>query len=74
MKNEFDIFIFHDIRSRSLSGPVTALSPLRGIVVIDEIQRRPELFPLARVLVDRKPLRIRFLILGSASPRLLRQS
>lgn len=57
-----------------LSEPATALRPLKGLVVIDEIQRRPELFPLLRVLSDRKPLRARFLILGSASPDLLRQS
>src|SRR5207245_6305389 len=45
-----------------------------GLVVIDEIQRRPDLFPLLRVLADRKPLPARFLILGSASPDLLSQS
>ena len=43
-------------------------------MVIDEIQRRPELFPLLRVLADRKPLPSRFLILGSASPDLLSHS
>jgi len=57
-----------------LSEPDTALRPLKGLVVIDEIQRRPDLFPLLRVLSDRKPLPARFLILGSASPDLLRQS
>lgn len=57
-----------------LTEPATALRPLRGIVVIDEIQRRPDLFPLLRVLADRTPLPARFLILGSASPDLLRQS
>ena len=57
-----------------LTEPDTALRPLRGLVVIDEIQRRPDLFPLLRVLADRKPLPARFLILGSASPELLRQS
>ncbi len=57
-----------------LAEPMTALAPLRGLVVIDEIQRRPELFPILRVLVDRRPLPSRFLILGSASPELLRQS
>lgn len=57
-----------------LDQPQLALRALRGLVVIDEIQRRPELFPLLRVLADRKPLRTRFLILGSASPELLRQS
>ncbi len=57
-----------------LSEPETALRPLKGLVVIDEIQRRPALFPLLRVLADRQPLPARFLILGSASPSLLRQS
>lgn len=57
-----------------LSEPTTALSPLRGVVVIDEVQRRPDLFSVLRVLADRRPLPARFLILGSASPALLRQS
>jgi predicted AAA+ superfamily ATPase len=57
-----------------LSQSDTALRSLRKLVVIDEVQRRPELFPLLRVLADRRPLPARFLILGSASPELLRQS
>jgi len=57
-----------------LSNPNMALGQLRGLVVIDEVQRRPDLFPVLRVLLDRKPLPARFLILGSASPDLLRQS
>ena len=57
-----------------LDEPMTALRDLKGLVVIDEIQRRAELFPILRVLVDRKPLVSRFLILGSASPDMLRQS
>lgn len=57
-----------------LAEPMTALAGLRGVVVIDEVQRRPELFPVLRVLADRKPLPARFLILGSASPELMRQS
>jgi uncharacterized protein len=70
--NYFDL---EDPRSIArLSEPDTALRPLKGLVVIDEIQRRPELFPLLRVLADRKPLPARFLILGSASPDLLSQS
>jgi uncharacterized protein len=48
------------------------LQDLRGLVVIDEIQRQPELFSLLRVLSDRKPLSARFLILGSASPDLIK--
>lgn len=57
-----------------LAEPMAALAPLRGLVVIDEVQRRPELFPALRVLMDREPLAARFLILGSASPSLLQQS
>lgn len=57
-----------------LDEPMTALRPLEGLVVIDEVQRRPELFPALRVLVDRADLPARFLILGSASGELLRQS
>jgi predicted AAA+ superfamily ATPase len=57
-----------------LTEPMTALAPLRGVIVIDEVQRRQDLFPILRVLADRRPLSARFLILGSASPELLRQS
>jgi hypothetical protein len=57
-----------------LDEPATALRELKGLVVIDEIQRKPDLFPVLRVLVDRTPLPARFLVLGSASPALLRQS
>jgi len=57
-----------------LAEPMTALAPLNGTVVIDEVQRRPDLFPVLRVLADRRPPRARFLVLGSASPELLRQS
>jgi predicted AAA+ superfamily ATPase len=57
-----------------LDEPMTALQDLRGTVVIDEVQRSPNLFPILRVLSDREPLPARFLILGSASPDLLRQS
>jgi predicted AAA+ superfamily ATPase len=57
-----------------LAEPDTALRSLKGLVVVDEIQRRPDLFPLLRVLADRRPLPARFLVLGSASPALLRQS
>src|SRR5436305_12616559 len=56
-----------------LEEPMLALEDLRGLVVIDEIQRRPDLFPVLRVLIDR-PRAPRYLLLGSASPELLRQS
>jgi predicted AAA+ superfamily ATPase len=54
--------------------PLRTLGNLKGLVIIDEIQRRPNLFPILRVLVDRPGRPARFLILGSASPDLLRQS
>jgi predicted AAA+ superfamily ATPase len=57
-----------------LEQPMLALEGLKGTVIIDEIQRRPELFPVLRVLSDRQTSASRFLILGSASPELLRQS
>ena len=53
---------------------MTALAPLSGLVVIDEVQRAPELFSVLRVLVDRAAAPATFLLLGSASPVLLRQS
>ena len=57
-----------------LDEPMTALGPLEGLVVIDEVQRRPDLFPILRVLADRTDASARFLILGSASGNLLRQT
>ncbi len=57
---------------RRLSAPMRILEELSGLVVIDEIQRRPDLFELLRVLVDRPQNPARFLILGSASPGLVR--
>ena len=55
-----------------LLDPKLALEPLEGLVVIDEVQRRPDLMPLLRVLLDRDPLPAKFLLLGSASPELIR--
>ena len=57
---------------RRLSAPMSTLEELSGLVVMDEIQRRPDLFELLRVLVDRPNSPVRFLILGSASPGLVR--
>ena len=56
----------------ALGAPERVLGGLRGLVVLDEIQRRPELFNLLRVLSDRRPLPCRFLILGSAAPSMVR--
>ncbi len=57
-----------------LADPELTLGPIQGLVILDEIQRRPELFPLLRVLADRPGSDTKFLVLGSASPDLLRQS
>lgn len=57
-----------------LAAPLVALKDLRGLVVIDEVQHAPELFKVLRVLIDRAGNPARFLLLGSASPALLRQS
>ncbi|NDC38467.1 MAG: ATP-binding protein [Proteobacteria bacterium] len=57
-----------------LSNPMLALEELSGLVVIDEIQRAPDLFQILRVLVDRRKTIAQFLILGSASRDLIRQS
>ena len=57
-----------------LASPLTALRDLRGLVVVDEVQHAPELFRVLRVLIDRPGSGARFLLLGSASPALLRQT
>ena len=57
-----------------LADPMLALRACKGLVVLDEIQRLPDVFTVLRVLADRRPLPARFLVLGSASPALLRQS
>jgi predicted AAA+ superfamily ATPase len=57
-----------------LADPMLALGGLKGLVILDEIQHRPDLFASLRVLADRRPVKARFLVLGSASPQLLRQS
>jgi len=67
----FDLESSRDLAK--LADPLLALEPLRGLVVLDEVQRRPDIFPTLRVLADR-PRRARFLVLGSASPELLRQT
>ena len=66
LENEIDL--------ARLADPMRALQPLRGLVVLDEIQYAPEFFRVLRVLADRPRTPARFLILGSASPALLRQS
>jgi len=69
---------FFDLESSEdlarLSDPLLALEGRKGLVVLDEIQRKPDLFPVLRVLADRPRAGVRFLVLGSASPDLLKQS
>ena len=67
------VFDLEDPRSLArLDEPQTALEGLNGTVVIDEVQRKPGLFPLLRVLADRQPAS-RYLLLGSASPDLVKE-
>ena len=70
--NYFDLE--NPLHEQRLAEPQDTLSQLKGLVVIDEVQRRPGLFPLLRVLIDRSDDSGLYLLLGSASPALLRQS
>jgi predicted AAA+ superfamily ATPase len=70
--NYFDLE--NPLDARRLEQPLEALAYLEGLVVIDEVQRRPGLFPVLRVLIDRSDAPGRYLLLGSASPALLRQA
>jgi len=71
-ENYFDLE--NPMEARLLEEPLIALQGLKGLVVIDEVQREPSIFPVLRVLVDRPDCQAKFLILGSASPELKRQS
>ncbi len=62
------------VDSTKMAQPKNVLMGLKGTVVIDEVQRQPDLFPILRVLADRKPLPAKFLILGSASPDIVKHS
>lgn len=57
-----------------LENPMLSLSPLSGLIIIDEIQRLPDLFPTLRVLIDKEESKQKYLILGSASRELIRQT
>lgn len=70
--NYFDLENLEDMAR--LEQPQFALSQLRGLIVIDEIQRKPDLFRTLRVLADDPLIKRQFLILGSAAGELLRQS
>jgi predicted AAA+ superfamily ATPase len=62
----------HPADARRLENPFTTLEPLTGLVIIDEAQLHPGLAPVLRVLADRRPGPARFLLLGSASPDLVK--
>ena len=62
------------LHGQRLAEPQETLSQLKGLVVIDEVQRSPGLFPLLRTLIDRSDAPGQYLLLGSASPALLRQA
>lgn len=70
--NQFDLE--NPVDLARLDAPLLALQPLRGVVVIDEVQRSPELFSVLRLLADRPGRPATFLVLGSASPSALRQA
>jgi len=67
----FDLEDPSDVTALS-SSPMLALESLTGLVILDEVQRMPELFPILRVLADRTDGKSKFLILGSASSTLVR--
>ena len=71
-ENYFDLENSRD--TQRLTNPMLTLQPLKGLIVIDEIQRAPDLFPTIRVLVDEPQTNQQYLILGSASQELIRQS
>jgi uncharacterized protein len=75
-KTKFEFFdLENPTHLASLQTPMLTLSKYHGYtIVIDEIQRKPDLFPVIRVLVDDPDKKYRFLILGSASKELIHQS
>ncbi len=70
--NYFDLE--NPLHAQRLDEPQQTLSHLQGLVVIDEVQRRPGLFPVLRTLIDRSDAPGQYLLLGNASPALLRQA
>ena len=72
------VAVYYDLENPEdearLADPMLVLKQHKGLVIIDEIQRHPDIFPVLRVLVDRKRTPTRFLILGSASPELMQKS
>lgn len=78
VKNQFSYIHLFDLEDpkdlEMLSQPMLALGELEGLIIIDEVQRRPELFPTLRVLIDTPKKNQKWILLGSASRDLLHQS
>jgi hypothetical protein len=71
-------YVFYDLENpidlSKLQDPMLALQSFEGLIIIDEVQHQPDLFKVLRVLVDQPKQNKKFLILGSASPTLLKQT
>lgn len=76
--SQFESSTFFDLENPAslarLSDPMLALGSLQGLIIIDEVQHAPDLFKVLRVLADEPGQKRKFLILGSASPTLLKQT
>lgn len=74
-KMEIEYVDLEDPRDEAkLQNPQMFFDTLKGVLILDEIQRKPDLLPIIRVYADKEPLKLRFLILGSASPTLIKNS
>lgn len=72
--NESHFFdLEHPSDIAKLQNPLLALEDLTGLIVLDEVQLMPELFPVLRVLADREKSSAQFLLLGSASPDIIKK-
>ena len=73
---EKELAAYYDLESQPdlirLQNPEMMLSSHQGLVILDEIQNKPELFSVLRVLVDQPTNKACFLILGSASPHIIK--
>ena len=75
LKEEFHKFDLEDSEDlAALSNPKLLFQELKGTIILDEIQRRPDIFPFLRTLVDKEKRKRKILILGSASKDLIKQS
>lgn len=75
LKEEFHKFDLEDPEDlAALENPKVLFNELKGTIILDEIQRKPDLFPFLRTLVDKEKRKRKILILGSASKELIQQS